>query len=93
MLVTTTHCRNQRRKPPECRDIPDSCQQGWKEEGKGGVLAALVGDQQAKSLQEQLDHGGLLVWVRTPSPADEQKAVDFLNRNDASDVHVHSIKV
>ncbi len=59
----------------------------------GGVLAALVGDQHAKSLQEQLDRGGLLVWVRTPSPADEQKAVEILKRNDASDVHVHSIKV
>ena len=59
----------------------------------GGVLAALVGEQHAKSLQEQLDHGGLLVWVRTPSPADEEKAVGVLKRNGATDVHVHSISV
>ena len=57
----------------------------------GGVLATLVGDQHAKLIQDQLDRGGLLVWVRTPSPVDEQKAVDILTRNGAADVHVHSI--
>jgi hypothetical protein len=57
----------------------------------GGVLAAFVGDQHAKSIQDQLDRGGLLVWARTPSSADEQKAVDILKRNGAADVHVHSI--
>jgi hypothetical protein len=37
--------------------------------GAGGLvgtwLAKLLGDQGAQRLQEQLDHGGLLLWVRT----------------------------
>ena len=37
--------------------------------GAGGLvgtwLAKLLGDQRARRLQEQLDHGGLLLWVRT----------------------------
>ena len=31
----------------------------------GGVLGELVEDHHAKYLREQLDHGGLLLWVRT----------------------------
>jgi hypothetical protein len=58
----------------------------------GGTLAALVGKQHADSLQEQLDRGGLLVWVRTPTEADENRAVDVLKRNKASDVHLHTIE-
>ena len=58
----------------------------------GGALAALVGEKHAESLQQQLDRGGLLVWVRTPVEADETRAVDILKRNKASDVHVHSIE-
>jgi hypothetical protein len=58
----------------------------------GGALAALVGKQHADSLQEQLDRGGLLVWVRTPTEADENRAVDILKRTKADDVHLHSIE-
>ena len=58
----------------------------------GGTLAALVGKQHADNIQEQLDRGGLLVWVRTPTEADEKRAVDVLQRNQASDVHLHTIK-
>lgn len=57
----------------------------------GSALAGMVGQHHADYLQKQLLLGGLLVWVRTPSSADEQKAVDILKRNGAADVHVHSI--
>ena len=59
----------------------------------GGVLAALVGESQAQQIEDQLKHGGLLVWVRTPSEDDEKRAVEVLKRNGAEDVHVHTIKV
>lgn len=59
----------------------------------GGTLAALIGKQHADSLVEQLDRGGLLVWVRTPTKADENRAVDVLKRNKASDVHLHALEV
>jgi hypothetical protein len=58
----------------------------------GGTLAALVGKQHADNIQEQLDRGGLLIWVRTPTEADENRAVDILKRNKADDVHLHSIQ-
>jgi len=59
----------------------------------GGALAALVGQQHADNIQEQLDRGGLLVWVRTSTGADETSAVEILKRNRAADVHLHSIAV
>lgn len=57
----------------------------------GGILAKLVGDRHARHLQEQLEHGGLLLWVRTRDAAHEQRAVEILKKHSARDVHVHAI--
>jgi hypothetical protein len=59
----------------------------------GGVLASLVGESQARQIEDEIRHGGLLVWVRTPSEDDEKRALDVFRRNGAADVHVHSIEV
>jgi len=56
----------------------------------GSVLARLVGDRHAHHLAEQLEHGGLLLWVRTWDASDESRAVDILGRHSGKDVHVHS---
>jgi hypothetical protein len=55
----------------------------------GSILAKMVGDHHAHHLQEQLDHGGLLLWVRTWDSQKEKRAVDILARNSGKDVHVH----
>jgi hypothetical protein len=55
----------------------------------GSVLAKLVGDHHAHHLQEQLDHGGLLLWVRTRDAEHEKRAVDILRKHSGRDVHVH----
>lgn len=55
----------------------------------GGLLAKLVGDRHAEYLQEQLERGGLLLWVRTWNQEDEHRAVEILNRHSGADVHVH----
>jgi hypothetical protein len=55
----------------------------------GAGLAKLVGDHHARYLQEQLDHGGLLLWVRTWDAADEKRAVEILGKHTGQDVHVH----
>lgn len=55
----------------------------------GGRLAKLVGDRHAEHLQEQLERGGLLLWVRTWNPEDERRAVEILKRHSGVDVHVH----
>ena len=55
----------------------------------GGLLAKLVGDRHAGYLQEQLERGGLLLWVRTWNQEDERRAVEILKRHSGADVHVH----
>jgi hypothetical protein len=57
----------------------------------GTVLAHWLDRQQAEWLQEQLDHGGLLLWVRTPDAEAEQKAMAVLRRHSAHDVHIHRL--
>jgi len=57
----------------------------------GGVLARMIGDRHAKYVQEQLDHGGLLLWVRVWDAAHEKRAVDILKKHSGRDVHVHAL--
>lgn len=57
----------------------------------GSFLAKWVGDHHAHYLQEQLDHGGLLLWVRTWDAQDEKRAVEIMRRHTGRDVHVHAL--
>ena len=64
--------------------------------GAGGLigsgLANLVGDHHAQYLQKQLDHGGLLLWVRTWDTEHEQRAKQILSKHSAHDVHTHALR-
>ena len=57
----------------------------------GSILAKWIGDHHAHYLQEQLDRGGLLLWVRTWDAEDETRAVEILRKHSASDAHVHAL--
>jgi hypothetical protein len=57
----------------------------------GSALAKWVGDHHAHYLQEQLDHGGLLLWVRTWDADNEKRAVKILTQHSGRDVHVHTL--
>jgi hypothetical protein len=57
----------------------------------GSALAALVGDRHARDLQDHLDHGGLLLWVRTRDSQHEKRAVDILKKHSGGDVHLHTL--
>jgi hypothetical protein len=57
----------------------------------GTVFAHWMDQRHADWLQEQLDRGGVLLWVRTPTEEDERKALDVLTRYSAHDVHIHEI--
>jgi hypothetical protein len=57
----------------------------------GGVLATLVAENHAMYLQEQLDKGGFLLWVRVGDSAQESKAKEVLARHSGEDVHVHAL--
>ncbi len=57
----------------------------------GALLARFVGGYHARRLQEQLERGGILLWVRTPDDKSEGLACDILARNGAGHVHGHSL--
>ena len=59
----------------------------------GTVFTHWMDKRHADWLQEQLDRGGVLLWVRTPGEAEERKALDILTRYSAHDVHIHEIPV
>lgn len=55
----------------------------------GSALAMRVGEHHAHYLQEQIDHGGLLLWVATPTGQKELRAVSILRKYCAGQVHLH----
>jgi hypothetical protein len=57
----------------------------------GTVLARWMDRRHADWLQEQLDRGGILLWVRTPDEAAERRAIQVLTDHAAHDIHVHQI--
>lgn len=63
--------------------------------GAGGLLgtglSGLLGHQRASHFQEQLDRGGLLLWIRTADIVREHRAVEILTRHSGGDVHVHGV--
>lgn len=63
--------------------------------GAGGLIGAAVarriGSKHAKHLDQHLNRGGLLLWVRTRDAEHETKALDILRQHAAHDVHLHSL--
>lgn len=57
----------------------------------GGFLSRFINRHHARYLQDQLDRGGILLWVRVNDPDHESKALDILRRHAAGDVHVHDL--
>lgn len=63
----------------------------------GGAAAAVerVASAATKTrgdhLRDQVEHGGILLWVKLHEPSDESKARDILARHGATDIHVHPV--
>lgn len=57
----------------------------------GAILLKLFSDRDTRHYEEQIDRGGLLLWVRTPDRAREEIAVEVMRRHHALEVHVHDI--
>ncbi len=55
------------------------------------VLTHWMDDRQARWLEEQLERGGILLWVTTATPEQEAAALEILRRHAAHDVHVHEL--
>lgn len=64
--------------------------------GAGGVIGAalayLIDRHHADFLQEQIDRGGILLWVRTVDEKAETRATEILKKHSAHDVHVHDLE-
>ena len=56
----------------------------------GSILARLVGRHHADYLHDQLERGGLLLWVRAWDAADEALAISILRKHGGADVHSHA---
>lgn len=57
----------------------------------GTVLTHWMDQRHADRLQEQLDRGGILLWVRARDDAAERQAMAILTRYSAHDVHIHEL--
>ena len=57
----------------------------------GSVLAAMLDKHHADYLQQHINHGGLLLWVRTRDADHEKRAQHILSKHSAHDVHIHGI--
>ncbi len=55
----------------------------------GAVFARMIGRRHADYIEKQLDHGGILLWVRTWDLQDETTATRILKAHSAHDVHIH----
>ncbi len=57
----------------------------------GNVLARWMDHRHAKWLEEQLERGGILLWVRTADEDRERRAIAILSRHAAHDIHLHEV--
>jgi hypothetical protein len=57
----------------------------------GSILARLVGNKHGNYVADQVEHGGLALWVRTWNSGDERRAVQILKAHSGKDVHLHGL--
>jgi hypothetical protein len=57
----------------------------------GSALAQWVGHHHAAYLHEQIENGGLLLWVRAWNPSDEARALEIIGKHAADKVHSRSV--
>jgi len=59
----------------------------------GSLLARIVGHHHANYLQEQIDNGGLLLWVHARDADHEARSIAILRSHCGDNVHVHETAV
>ena len=55
----------------------------------GALLARRLGQQHKEYYQNQIEHGGILLWVRVKDKDREARAIKVLKEHSGRDVHVH----
>jgi hypothetical protein len=56
--------------------------------GVGALMAEMIGQSEAEYLEEEIDRGHLLLFVRTTDADREAKAVEILSKHSSFDPHV-----
>jgi hypothetical protein len=57
----------------------------------GVWVASAIGRRRTRGIEEQRSRGGLLLWVETHGPEQEQKAIGILELHSIRDVHLHDL--
>ena len=57
----------------------------------GAALAKVLGDEYTRFFNNQVENGGMLLWVQTPGSTEEEKARRILGKHGARDIHVHDL--
>jgi hypothetical protein len=57
----------------------------------GAVLGGIMHEHHAIRVREQLERGGLLLWVNVRNVHEEETALEILRAQGAQDVHVHTL--
>lgn len=57
----------------------------------GAFLSKTLGDRYNRHIEEQIEKGGLLLWVRTPDKEKEEIAQRIMVAKGGYDVHIHHI--
>ena len=55
----------------------------------GAILAKVLGNRYTRHIEEQIERGGLLLWVRTPDHDREETAKRIMISRGGYDVHIH----
>jgi hypothetical protein len=59
--------------------------------GLGALLAVAIAHHRSAGVNEQLNKGGLVLWVTVADPEESESAIATLTKAGARDVHVHEI--
>jgi hypothetical protein len=57
--------------------------------GLGAVLAGRLGAETADKISDEVQRGGLILWVRTGGEGEDEKASAIMAKHGAKDVHAH----
>jgi hypothetical protein len=57
----------------------------------GAILSKLLGDHYNHAIEEQIERGGLLLWVKTPDAHKEMLAKIIMRQHSGRDVHIHEM--
>jgi hypothetical protein len=57
----------------------------------GALLGTLIHQSDAEYLEQQVDEGHLLLFVRVKEPAEERRALDILSKHAGYDARIHEV--